>query len=214
MKSIQTGMIATSLAVGLLTLTPARILAQPTTTLNIALTATYQMPDTQNTAGTITTSTTKSVKFTSASILKLLATAANSGTAFPTGSYLAQNSGSVEVVTDKQGDSTAISQLTIDTSGAQVYSGSANSDTGKQSRTATTYTVATFDDGNGNAFTVDGLIKSTDSLTAPDKNGNQKETLSLSGTMIGYGTVSDGNGGSYTAVFTGTVSGSGSGSGS
>jgi hypothetical protein len=79
--------------------------------------------------------------------------------------------------------------------------------------------VITFDDGNGNAFTVDGLIKSTQSLPAPTAsqtaNGiTPNETISFSGSVNGYGTVVGSDGNSDSAVFTGSVSGGGSGQGS
>ena len=222
MKSIQTGIIAASLAVGLLTLAPARIQAQPKA-LNLSLTATYQLPDTQNPAGTITTSTTKQVKFTSASILNLSSN--KLGMSLKGYTLIYDPIANVVGATNKAvnggdfQDFAAANILSIDTSGTQVQSGSVNSGTGKQSHTSTTYTVSTFDDGNGDAFTVDGLIKSTFSQPAPTAtqtaNGvTPNVTISISGTLIGYGTVSDGNGGSYTAVFSGSVSGGGSGPGS
>ena len=198
---------------------PAQIQAQPKA-LSIALTATYQAPDTQNTAGTITTSATKSVKFTSASILNLIAT--NLSMATVKGYSLiydpiANDIGATNKTTGDFQDASSI--CSIDTSGTQVHSGSANSDTGKQSETYTGYVVITFDDGNGNAFTVDGLIKSTQSLPAPTAsqtaNGiTPNETISFSGSVNGYGTVVGSDGNSDSAVFTGSVSGGGSGQGS
>jgi hypothetical protein len=182
-----------------------------TTTLSIALTATIQLPNkTSGADGDITTSTTKSVRFTSASILKLIATSL--GTSVPSGSYLAQVGGSVEAL-NKAGESTNLSSyITINnTSGAAVVSGTANSATGKQNGSGTVYTVIKFNDGIGNAFTVDGLIRETISLTAKNANGDQTETGLFSGTVVGYGTVVDGQGNTDTAVFSGTIAGSGKG---
>jgi hypothetical protein len=79
-----------------------------TTTLSIALTATYQLPNKTNGAdGNITMSTTKAVSLTSKSILKLLATSL--GSPFPSGAYLAQDGGIVEAL-DKVGYSTNLSE--------------------------------------------------------------------------------------------------------
>ena len=219
MKSIQTGIIATSLAVGLLTLAPARIQAQPKA-LTVALTATYQLPDVTSGADqNITTSSTKSVKFTSASILNLISNNLGMSLKGYTLIYdpFADAIGATNKTTGDFQDASSI--FSIDHSGTQVYSGSANSDTGKQSDTYTTYVVITFDDGNGNAFTVDGLIKSTYSQPAPtaaqsNAGVTPNATSSFSGTVIGFGTVVGSDGNTDTAVFTGSVSGGGSGQGS
>jgi hypothetical protein len=219
MKSTQTSIIATSLTVGLLTLAPARIQAQPKA-LTVSLTATYQLPDVTSGADqNITTSSTKSVKFTTASILNLISN--NLGMSLKGYTLIYDPFANGIGVTNKTtGDfQDASSFLTIDTSGSQVYSGSANSDTGRQGETYTTYVVITFDDGNGNAFTVDGLIKSTFSQPAPtaaqSNNGvTPNATTSFSGTVNGYGTVFGSDQSIDTAVFTGSVSGGGSGQGS
>lgn len=220
MKLIQTSMIATSLALGLLTLAPARLQAQPKA-LTVSLTATYQAPDVTSGADqNITKSSTKSVKFTSASILNLIA--ANLGMTTVKGYTLiydpiANAIGATNKATGDFQDASSI--FSINAPGTQVYSGSANSDTGQQSETYTTYVVITFDDGKGNAFTVDGLIKSTQSIPAPTAaqtaNGvTPNETISFSGSVNGFGTVVDSSGNTDTAVFTGSVSGGGSGQGS
>jgi hypothetical protein len=216
MKSKRTGIIATSLVLGLLTLAPAQIQAQPKA-LTVSLTATYQKPDVISGADqNITTSSTKSVKFTSASILNLISNNLGMSLKGYTLIYdpFANDIGATNKTTGDFQDASSI--FSIDTSGTQVYSGSANSDTGKQSETYTIYMVITFDDGNGNAFTVDGLIKETFSLPAPTaaqvNNGvTPNATISFSGTVNGYGTVFGSDQNADTAVFTGSVSGGGSG---
>jgi hypothetical protein len=197
------------LAAVLLALAPARVQAQPTT-LNFTLTATYQQPDTMNTAGTTTTSTTKSVKWTPSSILALLTN--SEGAAFPKGAYLAQDSGTIEVLGSGGYSTNVDSIVTFDTAGTEVYTGSVNSTTSQQSDVYTIYVTATFNDGNGNTFSVDGLLRETVSSAAQDANGDpQTETISFSGTVAGYGSVLDKNGNIDTAVFSGSISGSGKG---
>jgi hypothetical protein len=184
--------------------------AQPTT-LNITLTATYQLPNvTSGPTGNITTSITKAAKITSDTLLRLIEI--DTGESFVKGSYLAQDGGNVEVL-DQSGNSTDVSSyFTINnTSGALVGSGVSNSDTGKTSGGGLIYTIVAFDDGNGNAFTVDGLIRETVSETGMNSNGVQIETGSYSGAVVGYGTVVDAQGNTDTAVFSGTFSGSGKG---
>lgn len=211
MKSIRIGIVAVALAFGSF----RAVQAQPTlpsipTTLSITLTATYQAPDVTSTSGTTTTSSTKSVKVTSSSILSSLAK--ESGSAFPSGSYLAQDgNGNFEALT-KSGTATALqaTTATIDFSGTQVYSGTVNSSTGQQTANFSIYAVITYDDGNGNSFTVDGLVKVTATVSAPDKNGNQKTAMSFSGSVAGSGAVIGSDGNSDTAVYSGTVSGTGS----
>jgi hypothetical protein len=182
------------------------------TTLSIALTATYQLPDkTSGVGGSITTSTTKAGSLTSKSILKLIETSL--GTSFPNETYLAQDGGIVEAL-DKAGYCTNLSAyITINTSGAAVVSGSTNSVTGKQNSSGAGYTIITFNDGKGNAFTVDGLVRETISTTAKNAKGDQTETVMFSGTVDGYGTVVDGQGNTDAAVFSGTIAGSGKGTG-
>jgi hypothetical protein len=180
------------------------------TTLSIALTATYQLPDkTSGGGGSITTSTTKAGSLTSKSILKLIETSL--GTSFPNGTYLAQDGGIVEAL-DKAGYCTNLSvYMTINTSGAAVVSGSTNSVMGKQNSSGAGYTIIRFNDGKGNAFAVDGLVRETISTTAKNAKGDQTETVMFSGTVDGYGTVVDGQGNTDAAVFSGTIAGSGKG---
>ncbi len=190
---------------------PAGATVRTATTLSITLTATYQLPDkTSGAHGNITTGVTNAVSFTSKSILKLLATSL--GSPFPSGACLAQEGGSVEA-TNKAGYGTNLSAyITINnTSSAAVVSGSTDSATGKQNGSGMVYTVIKFNDGNGNAFTVDGLIKETISMTAWNAKGDQTETGSFSGDVAGYGTLVDSKGNKVTAVFSGTISGCGKG---
>jgi hypothetical protein len=180
-----------------------------TTALNIALTATYQLPDKMSGAGgNITTGNTKAVSVTSKSILKLIATSLN--TNFPTGTYLAEDNGIVEAVT-QQGQTTNLSfYITINNaSSGTVVSGTVNSVTHQQNGSSLVYTIITFNDGHGNAFTVDGLIKETINLTAQNANDAQTETASFSGNVAGYGTLVDSQGNKDKVVFSGTISGSG-----
>jgi hypothetical protein len=209
MKTTNASFGIITLAIGVLTLTPARIHALPLP-LDITLTATRQEPATTNLAGTIATSTTKLVPFTSAGILKLIETSL--GSPFPSGTYLAQDHGIAEAL-NKAGETTDLSSFISinNTNGTSVGSGSVNLDTGKTTALGAIYVVFKFNDGNGNTFAVDGVIKEVISLTAKDANGDQTETGSFSGTVAGYGTVADSHGNIAQAVFSGTVSGSGKG---
>jgi hypothetical protein len=196
---------------GLTTATNSSGVAHSTTTLNIALTATLQLPGkTSGVNNSITTSTTTSATFNSASILKLIAT--SSGTPFSSGSYLAQNGGNVEAL-NKAGETRSLSAyFTISNSTASmVFSGTANSLTGQESASGKVYTIFQFNDGKGNAFTVDGLMSETVSLTAENAEGIQTETAEFSGSVVGYGTVVDTQGNTDAAVFLGAISGSGKG---
>ena len=74
----------------------------------------------------------------------------------------------------------------------------------------------TFDDGKGNSFTVDGLFKVSISQPAPTASQTANsitpnETISFSGSVVGFGTVVDSSGNTDDAVFSGSVSGGGSG---
>jgi hypothetical protein len=186
-----------------------RTQAQPTT-LNFNLTATYQLPDTNNAAGNLTISATKSVRWTSATLVSLLTNGL--GASYPKGSYLAQDNGSVEVIMDKAGDSTNVDQfVTFNTGGTQVNAGTANSTTSQQSTVSLIYVTASFNDNAGNAFTVDGILRQTISISAVDANGNQNESISFSGNVAGSGSVVDKNGNTDAAIFTGVISGAGKG---
>jgi hypothetical protein len=219
MKSIQTSMIATSLALGLLTLAPARIHAQPVKVL-IALTVTYQDPNPKQPPASnpnIAPSDTKTAKLTSANILRLLAGSAGP---FPSGSYLTYDSITGAIGAMDTGNSNDFEDLssyisvTPDASGNGPLTSSSNEDQSDPiawSIVQTADAVITFDDGSGNSFTISGVVKSTDSLakltTAQSNAGDaQTETVSFSGSVSGWGTYL-GN----KAVFTGTVSGSGKG---
>lgn len=206
-------MKSTTALLGILAITLAlsvNVQAQPTT-VNVALTVTYELPSTTSGAdANITTSTTRSAKLNSATILKLIEIA--QGSDFPAGTYLAQDADNAQAL-DRAGASTDLSSYISVATGtaATVSSGTSNSDTGKASGTVTIYTVMSFDDGNGNSFTVAGLIVNKASVTATDANGNQTETISFSGNVAGFGTVVDSRGNTDNAVFSGTISGSGKG---
>ena len=208
------------LAAGLLALAPSRAQAQAKP-FTITLTATYQAaaPNPTGPNQNIQASVTKSVKFTSASILTLIA--ANQGYN-PHGYALifdpiADQLGATNKATDDFQDASSI--FNIDTSGTSVSSGSSNGDTGANKQSMTTYAVMTFDDGKGNSFTVDGLFKVSISQPAPTASQTANsitpnETISFSGSVIGFGTVVDSGGNTDDAVFSGSVSGGGSGQGS
>lgn len=190
-------------------LAPAPAFAQATT-LNFALTATYQLPNRTNASGDITVSLTASVKWTPEHVLSLLTNSL--GLTLPKGSYLAQDNGAVEIIIDNGLDSTNVgSVLTFDTTGTEVVSGSANTTTGKQNQSYIIYAAATFDDGNGNTFNVDGLLRETVTLGAQNGSGNQTQSISFFGNVAGYGTVVDKNSNTNAAVFSGTISGAGKG---
>lgn len=201
----------TILAIAALTLVLANSGQAQPTTLSITLTATYQTPDKlSGPENSITTSTTKTVKITSPALLKLIAEETDSP--FPNGSYLAQDAGNVEAL-DRAGYSTDLSPyFSINNSSATIVgSGTSNVGTGKTTVDGFIYTIIYFDDGNGNNFTVDGLIKGMVSQSATDANGNQIEISSFSGSVSGYGSVLDAQGNTDAAVFSGTFSGSGKG---
>jgi hypothetical protein len=213
MKSIRTRIIATALAVGLLTMAPARVQAQAMKVI-VTLTATYQDPNPKQPPASnpnITPSDTKSGKITSVNMLSLLSASAGP---FPSGSYLSYDltSGAIGAL-DSKGDfedlSTAIT-ITPDASGNGLLTSSSNEDpTDAIAQTITDIGDAqfTFTDGNGNSFTVSGILKATSSLAKGDAAGDpQTETISFSGSVAGYGTYLGNN-----AVFTGTVSCSGKG---
>jgi hypothetical protein len=208
-RTIRNGLASLCLTAILLTFASNRAQAQPTT-LDFTLTGAYQLPNTVN-SGDITTSTTKTVRWTSATLVGFLTNAL--GNTLPKGSYLSQDSGNVSITVDKAGDTTNVSAfVTFDTAGTQVFTGSANSTTGQQSSIYTIYAAATFEDGNGNSFQVDGLIRETVLISAQAKTtGAQTETITFSGSVAGTGTVLDDDGNADTAVFSGTISGSGKG---
>jgi hypothetical protein len=188
--------------VSLIVLGSGKLLAQDfPVKLNVALTATYQLEDT--TSGNIAKLNTKSVRLTSQTLLSLVAT--NLGTNFPAGTALAVANDNV-VALDKQGNQTDLSSFFTTTNQTSVARGQANTQTGAGNAASTVYFTIHFDDGNGNSFTMDGLLKGTSTLSTPDAYNNQKESLSVSGTLVGYGSV-NGN----DAVFSGTISGSGKG---
>jgi hypothetical protein len=102
--------------------------------------------------------------------------------------------------------------ITIDNpSGASVVWGATNSATDTQNGSGEVFTIVRFADGNGNAFILYGLTKETIILAAENASGDQTETGSFSGDVVGYGTLVDGEGNTDTAVFSGTISGSGQG---
>jgi hypothetical protein len=216
MKSIKTGIFAVALALGLLTLAPARLQAQVPTKVTFALVATYQAPDVVSGVDqNITKSTTKTLKVTSASLVSLLSLTPKSYFTLDIGGGSTLNVGTVSSV-DPSGNVTDESSFITVTLGDLVYSGSADSDKMTASETYTADLTITIDDGNGNAGTLEGLIKVTDSLAAltaaQNNNGlSATESVSFSGTVTGSGTVVGSDGNTDTAVFTGTVSGSGKG---
>ena len=189
--------------VSLMVLSSGKLLAQDVPVkINIALTATYQL-DSGDPVGNVSKFNTKSVRVTSQTLLSLVAT--NLETTFPAGTSLAVVGDSI-VALDKEGNQTDLSSFFTTTDQTSVAKGQENTETGASSATSTAYISLHFDDGNGNSFTIDGLIKGTSSLTAMDSNGNQKKSTTASGTLAGYGTVFYND-----AVFSGTVSGSGKG---
>jgi hypothetical protein len=183
-------------------------LVQTTTSLNLVLTATYQLPALTN--GNLVTSVTKSAQFTSASILKLIET--SGGTNFQSGTYLAQEGGTVEALNH----SSEVANLSFfivisNNSSAAVVSGMTNIETGKQNGSGLVYTVVRFNDGKGNTFAVDGIMRQTVSVSAKSASGSQTESGVISTVVAGYGTVVDSEGRIDAAVFSGTISGSGKG---
>jgi hypothetical protein len=202
---------STTAATGAYVAIPHIGLLHTATTLSIALTATIQLPDKTKRGDTnITTSATKEVSFTSKDILKVLATSL--GSPFPSGVHLARVGGSVEAL-NRTGYRTNLSAyITIDNpSGASVVWGATNSATDTQNGSGEVFTIVRFADGNGNAFILYGLTKETIILAAENASGDQTETGSFSGDVVGYGTLVDGEGNTDTAVFSGTISGSGQG---
>jgi hypothetical protein len=180
------------------------------TTLNVNLTATYQLPNTTNSTGIIVTSVTSSTTLTSASILRLIERSA--GTDFPSGSHLAQDGGTAEVINNAGVITNLSSYLVInDTSAPGLVSGITRTDTAKQSGSGLVYTVMSFNDGSGNAFTLDGLVRETISVSARSVGGEQIESGVFSGSVVGYGTIVDSLGRIANAVFSGTISGTGNG---
>lgn len=218
MKSFRVYAILLTVALFTFATTRAHAQAKP---LVISLTATYQAPAPAPTGAdqSIQASVTKSVKFTSSSILALVAT--NVG--FKASGYtliydpIANDVGATNKVTGDFEDASSL--FTIDNSGTAVQTGSDNSDTGADKQSITQYSVLTFDDGNGNSFTVDGLIKITQNQPATPSTGTNagntpNETITFSGSVTGFGTVVDSSGNTDNAVFSGSVSGGGSGQGS
>jgi len=205
------------LAGALLSLAPAPLQAQVEAKVSFALTATYQMPDVVGgPAQNITKSTTKTLKLTSASLVNLLSLPSKTYFILDIGGGSSLTMGGVSSVDPTGNITDESSYVTIDP-GDMVYTGSANSDTGTAGETYTVYMTVTIDDGKGNAGSVSGLVKVTDSLaaltTAQSNNGaSATESVSFSGSLVGSGTVVDNKGNTDTAVFTGTVSGSGRGS--
>jgi len=204
------------LAAGLLAFAAVKADAQGSSSdvtmpMKFAITATYQADDVSSDTSPVTKHVTKTVKWTNQSLLALMATNGNGGVAFPKGSSIEFSAGSFLVLTDKQGDTTDVSSmLSVDNSGASVYTGQDNSDTSAFNYATSQYVTVSFDDGNGNSFTLTGMAKITSSATAStDKNGNSvakvKEAYAVSFSGAGYGSV-----GGNQAVFTGTASGSGS----
>lgn len=201
-----------SLLVGLFLLATGTAEAQPKV-LSISLTATYQASNVTSGANQdLTTSATKPFKLNSDTLITLIAS--NLGLSSAAGYKLIYDPivGTIGLTNSAtQNFQDASSLLSIETNGVSVQSGKSNSDTGAESETITAYTVITFNDGNGNAFTISGLVKEIVSQPAPTAaqttNGiTPNQTASLSGTVTGYGTVVVG-GNSNAAVFSGTIAG-------
>ena len=206
MKRFTVNGFVSVLAIGLLLLATANLDAQDVPlTVSIQLTATVQGPD--DSGNPIDHIKTTTVTWTTQSLLKLAATA--SGTNFPTGARLVVTNDTFLVV-DKLGntveDLTAAGYFSTDHGNNYVLSGQMNNNTGQASWKAAEIAFISFDDGNGNSFDLVGLRKTTASITATDRNSNQKETLSATITLVGEGQV-----GGNDAVFSGTATASGKG---
>src|SRR5262249_42924435 len=154
---------------------------------------------------------TKMVRLTSSSILSLLGTNVFPSAAATKGYSLIYNpiDSTLGATNSKTGDFIDLSStLSIDTSGTSVNPGSINSATGKEGETYTIYAVISFDNGSGTAFSVSGLVKQTVTVatltTAQLNNGDSPtETVSISGSFSGTGTIVGSDGSTDAAVFSG-----------
>ena len=171
--------------------------ADVTIPLTMALTVTYQANDVvSGTDQSITTHATKSVKWNTTSLIKLIVISTSN-------SYVSSDklelAGGAATVADSKGDSidaSSILTFTFDPApadGSAVETGKDNSDSGAFNDTSTTYGTIAFDDGNGNTFTLTGLARIVSSCTATtDKNGDPTaaytEGYSISFTGAGNGT--------------------------
>ncbi|HXP62084.1 MAG TPA: hypothetical protein VN829_16425 [Dongiaceae bacterium] len=181
-------------------------------TLAITATATVQGADSSpqdNGKTTTTTSKTTTLKLSTANILQLIAAA--EGTTFSSKAKLVYQGGSVSVVdgtntTDVSADLT----VTLDPNSSGVWSGTDSTDDNTSAETqkySGSYVVTvSFDDGAGDSFNISGLATESYSIGAPDKNGNQKGSDSISMNLSGDGQYGGSNG-----VLSGTIKATGSG---
>jgi hypothetical protein len=223
--------IVNTLAIGLLAVSAANVQGQDPASdvivpISVSATAQYQVdiPPPSDTSS-VTKHTIKTVKL---NLVSLMAANLGKTSADLKGYSLVLMGGAPALYkkATKTTDADSIdvsSMLAIDTSsGTTITSGQEDSTTGASSYTSSTYVTVTFDDGAGNSFTLNGIAKTTSSVSAAnnkngdplvDKNGDprpQSESFSISFTGTGYGTVgTDALPAIYSA---GSASGSGKGS--
>jgi hypothetical protein len=120
---------------------------------------------------------------------------ASSGISYPAGARLIFDGGDLmlidksgEVVEDLSGDGYLSLQLDV-TGGGGAWSGQVNYDTGAAKFTGTYLSALTIDDQNGSTGTETGVTKETYSISAPDRNGNQRVSDSITMNLSGDGTL-------------------------
>lgn len=128
---------------------------------------------------------------------------------YPAGTKLVFDGGDIWTV-DRSGqyldDLTAEGYVTVslDPNGMGVWSGQVNNDTGALKFTGSYISMIQFDLPTGDQGEESGVTKETYSLTAPDRNGVQRASDTMSMSLAGEGTLLGSN-----DVGTMTVSGSG-----
>ena len=154
--------------------------------------------------------TDKSVKWTSRSVEKLLNASLNLTNLSSYSLKYDQSEQIVLMISEKEADTNDVSSyFTIDTQNNVVSSGSINLATEAWNTTVSVPATIAFDDGNGDNFSLTGIMKFT------NINGAQKNSFGLKAKYeLASGFTFSGTGpgkvGGTNAVFSGAISSSGS----
>ena len=198
MKRLKINWFVGLLTSGMLTVASGTLHAQNVAVpVTIQLTALVQEPD--NLGNPIHQTKTTTLKFTTTSLLKLMATALNDSSIASAKLVVSNN---IFFAVSKTRAVNLSHYLNVADHTA-IEAGKFNDNNGMANYTGSQIKYVTFDDGHGNACELTCLNNYTVSDTARDKKGNQKETVSADVTMIGQGQVAKVGGNS--ALFAGTV---------
>lgn len=199
-------LLVAGLALGLIATT-----ARAQELIHVVLNLNFTIQQDSSDDGT-TTTTPPPLKFHAGTKQILEQIATDHQTSYPTTASIGFTNGGFVVVDNTGAVLDTIPELTLDTGGDKVSSGSRDDNTGAGTRKSLSIATLSFDDSGdaGNTtpitFTAQGIFSSTRTVSKPDANSNQTESDSATGSFSGIGTV-----GGKTEIVSGTISGKGKG---